>query len=140
VFGGDAGTTYAVTLRVRGIWEPTNIDAGEAPDEAIPFKIGGTVAAGNAIDYQQYSIQVSAPARTYWLNDHQYVAHDIHKLDYEATIHVTGGATVTVIMNDGNERQIANYTGDFFAGLPPYDTAPSPGQSLHLDVLSVTAE
>jgi hypothetical protein len=100
----------------------------------VPFKIGGTVAAGNPIDYQQYSIVVSAPAQTYWLNDHQYVAHDIHKLDYEATIEVQGGATVTVIMNDGNERQIANWTEDFFDDLAD---APSTGQMLRLDVVSV---
>jgi len=139
-FGGDPSTTYAVTLRVRGIWEPTTIAGGEAPAADLPFKIGGSVAGGSAIDYQQYSIVVSAPAQTYWLNDHQYLAHDIHKLDYEATLRVTGGATVTVIMNDGNERQIANWTQDFFAGLPPYDAAPSTGQSLRLDVLAVESE
>jgi hypothetical protein len=139
-FGGDPSVTYAVTLRVRGIWEPTTIDGGDAPDAELPFKVGGSVAGGSAIDYQQYSIVVSAPAQTYWLNDHQYLAHDIHKLDYEATLRVTGGATVTVTVNDGNERQIANWTEDFFAGLAPYDAAPSTGQSLHLDVLSVSAE
>lgn len=139
-FGGEPGVTYAVALRVRGIWEPTTIAGGQAPDPALPFKVGGAVAGGGAIDYQQYSIVVSAPAQTYWLNDHQYLAHDIHKLDYEATIYVTGGATVTVIMNDGNEREIANWTKDYFAGLPPYDTAPSTGQSLHLDVISVEPE
>jgi hypothetical protein len=136
--GGDASITYTVTLSVRGIWEPTHIAGGTAPSSEEPFKIGGTIAAGNAIEYQQYSIEVSAPAQTYWLNDHQYVAHDIHKLDYEAAIEAQGGATVTVIMNDGNERQIANYTRDYFEGLPPYDTAPSTGQMLRLDVVSVS--
>lgn len=81
---------------------------------------------------------MSEPGQTYWLNDHQLVAHDIHKLDYQAMIEVQGGATVTVVMNDGNERQIANWTEDFFEGLPPYDAAPSTGQMLRLDVVSVS--
>ena len=41
-------------------------------------------------------------------------------------------------MNDGNEREIANWTKDFFEGVPPYDAKPSLGQSLRLDVVSVT--
>lgn len=139
VFGGDPATTYSVTLRVRGIWEPTFISGGEAPDAALPFKIGGEVAAGNAIDYQQFFITVSDPAETYWLNDYQYTAHDIHKADYEIVIPVVGGATVTVVMNDGNERQIANYPEELFEDLPPYDQEPTKGQLLRLDVVSVNA-
>ncbi|WP_233562623.1 hypothetical protein, partial [Sorangium cellulosum] len=135
-FGGDPDTTYSVTLRVRGVWEPTDIVGGEMPMK--PFMIGGRIGPGDAINYQQYSIEVSEPRQTYWLNNYQYRAHDIHKADYEATIRVNGGATVKVVMNDGNERQIANWTKDYFEGLPPYDTAPTTGQMLHLNVLSVS--
>jgi hypothetical protein len=140
--GGDADKTYVITLRVRGIWEPTKIQGGERPDKAHPFTIGGMLPAGtgssDAVSYQQYSLQVAEPKQVYWLNDHQYLAHAIHKEDYQATIRVRGGAKVTVIMNDGNERQIANFTKDYFQGLPPYDTAPSTGQSLRLDVMAVS--
>lgn len=137
-FGGDPATTYDVTLRVRGIWEPTSIQGGHMPKPSEPFTVGGQVAGGSAIDYQQYSIEVSSPNQTYWLNNHGYLAHDIHKVDYEATIQVQGGASVKVVMNDGNEREIANWTKDYFDDLPPYDTAPSIGQTLHLDVLAVS--
>ena len=140
VFGGEAATTYSLTLRVRGIWEPTFISGGEAPDAELPFKIGGEVAEGNAIDYQQFFITVSDPAETYWLNDYQYTAHDIHKADYEITIPVVGGASVTVVMNDGNERQIANYPEEIFDDLPPYDQEPTKGQLLQLQVVSVSAQ
>lgn len=140
VFGGDSATVYLLTLRVRGIWEPTFISGGNAPDAALPFKIGGQVAAGNAIDYQQFYITVSEPAETYWLNDYQYTAHDIHKADYEIAIPVAGGASVTVVMNDGNERQIANYPGELFDDLPPYDETPTTGQLLRLDVVSVSEQ
>lgn len=139
--GGDPGRVYAITLRVRGIWEPTKIDGGEHPDKAHPLNVGGTLPPGtgssDAVSYQQYSLQVSDPKQTYWLNDHQYLAHAIHKEDYQATVRVRGGAKVTVIMNDGNERQIANFTKAYFEGLAPYDKAPSTGQSLRLDVVSV---
>ncbi len=141
-FGGDPGTTYSVTLRVRGIWEPTNIDGGQQPDPEIPYMIGGDVAAGSgsdsdAINYQQFYIEVSSPAQTYWLNEHDYVAHDIHKEDYEITIPIEGGATVTVIANDGNAREIANFPEEIFPDLPPYDQMPTVGQFLHLAVLGV---
>jgi len=140
VFGGDPATTYLLTLRVRGIWEPTFIAGGDAPDSELPFKIGGEVAEGNAIDYQQYFITVSDPDETYWLNDYQYTAHDIHKADYEIEIPVVGGANVTVVMNDGNEREIANYPQEIFEDMPPYDQEPTLGQLLQLEVVSVTEQ
>lgn len=139
-FGGESSTTYLLTLRVRGIWEPTFIAGGEAPDSELPFKIGGQVAEGNAIDYQQFFITVSDPSETYWLNDYQYTAHDIHKADYEIVIPVVGGASVTVIVNDGNERQISNYPQEMFDDLPPYDQEPTKGQLLELEVVSVTEQ
>jgi hypothetical protein len=141
-FGGKPGTTYDVTLRVRGIWEPTSIMNGERPDMKLPLTIGGKVTGGSgsssdAINYQQYYILVSEPKQQYWLNDYRYVAHDIHKEDYQANIKVGGGATVTVVMNDGNDHEIANWTKDFFMDVPPYDKAPSLGQSLRLDVTKI---
>jgi hypothetical protein len=141
-FAGKAGTTYEVKLRVRGIWEPTFIQGGTRPyGKMTPFTVGGTVATGTGdpINYQQYLIQVSEPKQTYWLNDYQYVAHDIHKEDYEATLRIAGNASVTVSMSDGNDHEIANWTRDYFQGLAPYDKAPSTGQLLRLDVISVTA-
>ncbi|MFM2415473.1 MAG: hypothetical protein RL385_196 [Pseudomonadota bacterium] len=139
--GGSPTARYDVALRVRGIWEPTKIQGGERPVAGHPLTVGGALPAGSgssdAVSYQQYSIRVSSPMQTYWLNDHQYLAHDIHKEDYVATLRVAGGAKVTLVMNDGNERQIANWTKDFFADVPPYNTVPSTGQSLRLDVMSV---
>lgn len=144
-FGGMAGKMYTLTLRIRGIWEPTFITGGEHPKKEQPFTIGGKVMGGSgsssdAINYQQYSIEVSAPKQTYWLNDYQYVAHDIHKEDYQVSIQVAGGASLKVIMNDGNDHEIANWTKDLFAEVPPHDKTPSLGQSVRLDVVSVVAQ
>jgi hypothetical protein len=142
MFGGESGKMYKLTLRVRGIWEPTNIMGGMHLDEKLPFTIGGMVASGtgsssDSVNYQQYSIEVAEPKQTYWLNDYQYVAHDIHKQDYEAAITIAGGSAVKVVMNDGNERQIANFPKEMFSDVPPYDKMPSLGQSLRLDVVKV---
>ena len=144
-FAGMPGKVYSLTLRIRGIWEPTSIMGGEHPKKEQPFTLGGKVTGGSgsssdAINYQQYSLVVSEPAQTYWLNDYQYVAHDIHKEDYQASIKVAGGASIKVIMHDGNDHQIANWTKDLFADVPPHDKMPSLGQSLRLDVVSVVAQ
>lgn len=144
-FGGEAGKKYTVKLRVRGIWEPTNIMGGmRSGSKDLPFTVGGTIASGSgsssdSVNYQQYYIEVAEPKQTYWLNDYQYVAHDIHKADYEASITVGGGAQLKVVMNDGNEREIANFPKEMFSDIPPYDKMPSLGQSLRLDVVSVDA-
>ena len=76
------------------------------------------------------------PRADVWLN----VAHDIHKQDYQASLQVAGGAKLKVIMHDGNDHEIANWTQDLFADVPPYDKLPSLGQSLRLDVVSVVAQ
>ncbi len=140
-FGGEAGTNYLVTLRVRGIWEPTKIVGGTTPTPNVPLMVGGDVEPGasdsSAINYQQFSIEVASPVEKYWLNNHGYVAHDIHKEDYEMTMTVEGGTSVKVIANDGNDRQIANFPQESFSDLPPYDQTPTLGQFLRLDVVKV---
>ena len=141
-FGGSPGVTYEVTLRVRGIWEPTKIVGGNQPDMEAPFTIGGQVEGGpgsasDAINYQQYYIEVAEPEQVYWLNNYGYVAHDIHKADYEVTLTVAGGSEITIVMHDGNERQIANFTQDKFEDVAPYEQSASLGQLLRLDVLGV---
>src|SRR5215831_15934266 len=46
--GGKPGTVYDVTLRIRGIFEPTTIAGGDTPDPAHPyFKAGGTVSTAD---------------------------------------------------------------------------------------------
>jgi hypothetical protein len=104
--GGQASTTYEVTVRVRGIFEPTTINGGTVPlPDHRYFKVGGTVAAA---DYSAWKIKVSSPAQTYWLNHYPSTSHTIYLEDFEATITVAGGAKVVVGANDGNDRQIDN--------------------------------
>jgi hypothetical protein len=139
-FGGQAGTTYDVRLRIRGIFEPTTIMGGETPLPEHPYyKVGGTIRAR---EWSAWHIEVSDPKQTYWLNHYPKVSHTIYLEDFEATIPVAAGAAVVVRVVDGNDRQIDNSE----PGRPDrqqiikgvVDT-PLPGQMLRIDVLRVTA-
>ena len=140
-FGGKAGVTYDVRLRIRGIFEPTTIAGGEAPLADHPYyKVGGTVRAR---DWSAWHIDVSEPKQTYWLNHYPKVGHTIYLEDFEATIPIAGGASVVVRVVDGNDRQMDNAE----EGRPDRQQIikgvvdkPLPGQMLRLDVLAVTAK
>jgi hypothetical protein len=119
MIAGTPGTTYDVTLRIRGVVEPTNISAGTRPDtstfeymnaswRAAPYTIGGSVVPEDA-DYAQWSISVTSPAQQYFLNDYQKVGHYIFELDYEVTIPMDANTMVVLNGTDENEREIVNY-------------------------------
>jgi hypothetical protein len=144
--GGTAGTTYDVTLRIRGIVEPTAITGGMRPDTTtfkylnidwrkVPYTIGGAVSTTTTDpDYTQWHIGVASPKQDYWLNDYQKTGHYIFKLDYQITIQVAGNSMVTLDGTDRNERQIVNwekYTIDGIAGSVNF------GQFVQVNVVSV---
>ena len=123
---GTTGTTYDVTLRIRGIVEPTQIDGGMRTDTStfkyqnmtwrkVPFTIGGTVNRG---DYSQWRITVANPKQEYYLNDYQTVGHYIFALDYEVTIPIAANSKVTLDGTDTNEREIVNYEKYTVEGIP----------------------
>jgi hypothetical protein len=139
-FGGRRGATYDVTLRVRGLFEPTRMEGGTAPDATHPyFVVGGE---NKSSDYSQWSIEVSSPKAVYTLNNYPRTSHTIYKEDFQITIPVAAGATVRISTVDSNDRQIDNGA----MGLPDRrqilegvtDTVQA-GQMLRLDVLSVKA-
>jgi hypothetical protein len=135
--GGKAGTVYDVSLRIRGIFEPTTITGGDAPDPEHPyFKVGGTVSTP---DWSQWRIEVSEPKQTYWLNHYPSVGHKIYKEDFEATIAVAAGSTVVIRVTDGNDRQIDNgkIAPDRQQIIAGVIDNPLPGQMLRLDIVHV---
>lgn len=136
-FGGKGGTFYEVTLRIRGIFEPTTITGGDTLDSEHPyFKVGGTVGTP---DWSQWSIEVSEPKQTYWLNHYPSVGHKIYKEDFEATLVVAAGSTVTIRVVDGNDRQIDNAKSgpDRQQIISGVVDRPLDGQMLRLDVVHV---
>ena len=136
---GKPGVVYDVRLRVRGLFEPTTIRDGETPVEVNPFyKVGGTIQAR---DWSAWHIEVSDPKQTYWLNHYPKVGHLIYKEDFQATIPMAAGATVTVRVMDGNDRQMDNAEAgraDRMQIIEGVTEKPLDGQMLRLDVVRVT--
>ncbi len=140
-FGGEPGTIYDVTLRVRGLFEPTTVSGGETPYPEHPyFKVGGVITA---VDYSQWHIEVAEPAQTYWLNHYPQTSHTIYQEDFEVTIPVAGGADVVVRVVDGNDRQIDNAEeglADRRQQIEGVTSEVLDGQVLRLDVVDVVAQ
>ena len=91
-FGGKPGTTYQVTLHVRGVVEPKNFTGGTVQFEH--FQTDGTPVKN---DYNFYSLHVSDPEATYTFNrNEEKVGHYTFPIDYRVTIPIRGGATVTM--------------------------------------------
>lgn len=132
---GDPATTYDVKLHVRGVSEPKNYMGGEAIGDN--FYVGGTEVRD---DYNIYSLHVSDPDQIYYFTrDEQPTGHRINALDYEATIPMKGGATLTMTIADHNTLAISNGFGTVVDGVPPAPDAYS-GHFIQLDVVEVTVQ
>jgi len=140
VFGGQGRTVYDVTLRIRGLFEPTTMEGGNAPDPAHPYFVTG--GQSRTTDYSQWLIDVSEPKQTYTLNHYPRVSHTIYKEDFQATIPIAAGATVIVRAVDSNDRQIDNGAKgrpDRQQTIEGVADTPLPGQLVRLDVMGVRA-
>src|SRR3954470_13348213 len=134
-FAGDPKVVYDVTLRVRGVVEPKNFTGGAV--QFGHFQSGGIPVKN---DYNFYNIEVSAPRAEYTVNGNaEKVGHYTFPIDYQVTIPVRGGATVTMGAYDSNDVAIANHKHFVVAGVPPAP-APFDGQFFQLDVESVKAD
>ena len=138
MIGGKPGTVNEVTLHIEGIFEPTTIEGGETPYADHPYyRVGGTIRAK---EWSAWHIDVSDPKQTYWLNHYPKVGHTIYKEDFEATIPMAAGATVTVRVVDGNDRQIDNAEPgrpDRLQIIKGLSATPLAGQMLRLEVVRV---
>jgi len=128
--GGTIGVTYAVTVRIRGVMERGDYANGTSQDM---WYVGGDNASAILT---VAGLDVSAPAEHYFVNE---IASGggLHFLDYEATLPIEGGATVTLFMSATDAREIADATT---AVIPGVTTTPSPylGQFAQIDVVAVT--
>jgi hypothetical protein len=81
------------------------------------FQTGGEPVKN---DYNFYSLVVSNPAASYVVNRNaEKVGHYTFAIDYEVTIPMRGGATVTMGAYDSNDVAIANHEHHVIAGVPP---------------------
>jgi hypothetical protein len=130
--GGDPGTVYAVTFRIRGVVEVNSYvggtrDAGDASILTTPrdlFQVGGApqTNGGPSFDYNTYELDVTPPvngaANVYFLNsvttaqnphaNNSPTTHLTFDIDYSATIKVQGGGKVTLKVTDSNCTQVQN--------------------------------
>jgi hypothetical protein len=150
--GGAPGTTYAVTLRFRGVVEMKTYVGGEAgaPQTAgakgpanAQFFVSGGAPIGDTANI--YELEVSDPPGEYFLNSALSQVNTITWwLDYTATIPMKAGATITMTANAIDNGEVANLNGIdggpvFVPGVPPYPKAYD-GQFIQIDVVSVVAQ
>ncbi len=135
VVGGDAGTTYQVTLRVRGVVEQNGYFNGA--QDGYFYTAGVASNAG----WNEARLDVSAPMQHFFLNAGATDIPYCFGVDYAVTIPIQGGATVRLV-NDGKDgAQVINIDdqgnpislGTIAGFTQPYD-----GQWLQLDVVNVT--
>lgn len=149
--GGATGTTYAVTLRFRGVAEMKTYVEGEAgaPQTAgargpanAQFFVSGGAPIGDSANI--YELEVSDPPGVYFMNSAlSQLNIEVWWLDYTATIPMKAGATITMTANAIDNLEVANLNGIdggpvFVPGVPPYPQAYD-GQFIQMDVVSVVA-
>jgi hypothetical protein len=120
VLTGQAGITYDVTFRVRGVVETKNYTgctrrAGTTMDASATggdfWGTGGTLPTSF---YESYELHVSPPVNgepnVYYLNVRNGTseAHDTWALNYVATIKVPAGGSIRFRNYDGNCRKMMN--------------------------------
>jgi hypothetical protein len=140
-FGGDPAVTYRVRLHVCGAVEGREYQNCQGPMAGGLFCPGGQVldTDANSDTYPTYELKVSAPARSYFLNNRK--ARDTGiKIDYSAELDIQGGATITL----GTVSRLTNtYTarngGPHICPFVPGLEQPYPGQFVHFLVESVTS-
>lgn len=133
--GGDSATTYQVELRFRGLVELKTYSGGT---DYGYWREGGTEDGGG---FNVYSLTVSDPPMTYYLNDGSSAIYYCFGIDYTVTVPMQGGATVTLYATAKDALEIVNIDSSGVPILVP-DVTPYPsaydGQFVQMDVLSVS--
>jgi hypothetical protein len=133
--GGEPSQIYDVGLRVRGNTEPNTYVGGKL--EQGRFYVGGKTSTPG---YTAYMMTVSDPPQTYFFNYNATTGHLHFLLDYQVSVPMRGGATVTFEVNGGSSvpdgHGVSNRERLVVPGVPP---APDPfnGQFVQVDVVSV---
>jgi len=136
---GEAGTTYIVTIRVRGVVEQkTYTDYTESDGMWI---VGGTPDGGS---WNIFRLEVSSPAQTYYMNSGSSGFDECYELDIQKTIVMEHGATLTLLADSGGDNLgTCNMDGNedpiVISGVPPYPYA-FDGQFVQLDIIDVEVQ
>ncbi len=136
---GDAGTTYIVTIRLRGVVEQkTYTDYSNSDGMWI---VGGTPDGGT---WNIFRLEVSAPAQTYYMNSGASGYDECYELNIQKTIVMEHGATLTLFAGSGGDNLgTLNMDGNgepiVVSGVSPYPD-PFDGQFVQLDIVDVEVQ
>jgi hypothetical protein len=131
---GTPGTTYQVTVRVRGVSELKGYSYGTVSGY---WSVGGAPSV-NA--YNTVRLEVSNPQQVYFLNNGSNGLTRCFALDYTQTLPIAAGATVNLMAETNDAAILKNLDGAgtplVAPGVPP---APSTfnGQFMQIDVVDV---
>lgn len=137
VLGGRSGFTYDVTLHFRGVVERKTFTGG-CPGDAS-WQTGG---AENGDLYNVYQLTVSSPPQTFFLNVGASNLLYAFPVDFEKTIRVDAGATLTLFATSKDGIELKNIDEqstplviDGASIAQPYD-----GQFIEVEVVSVEVD
>lgn len=134
--GGDSSVSYEVTLRIRGIVEQRTYTGGTM-DGFWYSGTSGVVCGGDT--YNLYSLHVSAPEQTYYVNAGTSAITNCWVMDYERTVVMQGGATIDLGAESCDARQIINKdpSGAALSVEGVSVEQPYNGQFVQIDVVNV---
>lgn len=101
---GDPSQIYSVTFRIRGVVELTSYAGGDSPGPSYVRRN----ATPPSNSYNLYSLTVSSPANTYYLNNGNQSTTTCEALDYELTINAYGGAVITLFADSRGGQELRN--------------------------------
>lgn len=130
---GDTSQTYQVTLRFRGVAELKTYTGGTVDNYWV------TGATENNSGYNVYKLGISSPSATFFLNGGPEEQRSV-LIDYQRTIPMTGGSTVTLTADAQDGGEVQNVDENGIPIVVP-DIAPAPaaydGQFIQMDVVSI---
>ena len=102
--GGHAGTTYDITVHLRGVIEQRTY-ASSCPDGSAV--IGG--AASGSDPFNIYELDISAPPQRLFVNPGTSSINNTFPIDYAVTFRADAGATVTLHAASIDAAEIFNH-------------------------------
>jgi hypothetical protein len=132
---GNAGTTYDITLRFRGVVEEKTYVGGTTDGH---WQTGGAPADDL---YNIYKMEIAAPPQTYYLNAGTSGTGFCVAIDYTKTIQASAGTVVSLSADSIDGAEVDNHDEPgqpiVAPGVPPAPAAYD-GQFIQMDVVSVT--
>jgi len=140
---GSVGTVYDVRLRIRGVVEPKTypgacrLSTDSPPSDS--WAVGGV--AGDDM-HNVYQLSISSPPQTYDLNESPPTGAGTMAIDFEQTVHVAGGAMITLTAQSEDRFQFGNFGANGAPLTVPGTLVPQPydGQFVQVDLMSVQGQ